>query len=720
VPLVSVLVAVHDDARYIRAAVDSVLAQTLSDLELLVVDDASTDETPDVLAAVRDERLVLLRNDEQAGLAASLNRGLEHATAPYVARLDADDVACRDRLERQLARIRAGPRIEVLGAAVLDIDAAGRPGRVHRLPQGPTAVRWHALFGSPFFHPTVLVDREALDRNGLRYDLSYLESEDYDLWTRLLAFAEGDNLPEVLVLKRMHAGQASARRADLQEAFQRKIALREITRVAPSLAADDSELAWRLGSGRGVSGGSAERAGEAYLDLLAAFERLHGVDGTVREAAARALGRAQLLRRMVRLAPRLPPKLLLERVGRPVRERRARRRIVTAWAAHPSVRPVPVRVTVVSPEPTPYRAPLFDRIAARPELHLTVIYAARTVAARTWSVESRHPALFLRGVRLPGVRGVFRHDYPVTPGIYAALRDLRPAVVVVSGWSTFASQAAIGWCRAAGVPYVLFVESHDLGPTSGWRQAVKGAIVPRLLRRAAGVLVVGTLARESVVARGAPPDRLRVFANTIDVAAWEERADRLAGDREETRRALGAGEQDLVVLSVARLAAEKGLDALVRAVGSVEDGRFLLVVAGSGDDEAELTRLAREADVRLHLLGQLDAERLAEAYVAADVFGLLSLHEPWAVVVNEAAASGLPLVLSDRVGAAHDLLRDGENGILVPAGDVAAAAAALRRLAEDPDFRRAAGRRSRELVREWGYEPSVESFVAAVLEATAR
>jgi glycosyltransferase involved in cell wall biosynthesis len=101
------------------------------------------------------------------------------------------------------------------------------------------------------------------------------------------------------------------------------------------------------------------------------------------------------------------------------------------------------------------------------------------------------------------------------------------------------------------------------------------------------------------------------------------------------------------------------------------------------------------------------------------VFALLSEREPWAVVVNEAAACGLPLLLSDRVGAAHDLLRDGENGVLVPAGDVDAASVALRSLAADADLRLAQGRRSRELARDWGYGPSVEGFLAAVREAVA-
>jgi glycosyltransferase involved in cell wall biosynthesis len=341
------------------------------------------------------------------------------------------------------------------------------------------------------------------------------------------------------------------------------------------------------------------------------------------------------------------------------------------------------RVTVVSPEPTPYRAPLFDRIAARDDIGLTVVYAARTVAGRTWSVELDHPAVFLSGVRIPLVGRLLRHDYPLTPGIRKALRAPRPDVVVVSGWSTFASQAAIAWARAARVPYILLVESHDLGPRAGWRRAVKGTVVPHLVRGAASVLVVGTAARESVVARGAAPERVRVFANTVDVAHWIERA-----------RGLPRHAHDgVVVLSVGRAVPEKGFDVL----------------------EAACAR----ADVQLETIaGGLSQEQLAQRYVDADVFALLSRQETWGVVVNEAAASGLPLVLSDRVGAAYDLLRDGENGFLVPSDDVDAAADALRMLAADPELRLSMGARSRELVRQWGYGPSVDSFVEAVREAT--
>jgi glycosyltransferase involved in cell wall biosynthesis len=715
VPLVSVLLSVHNDARFLRAAVESVLRQTVDDLELIVVDDASTDETPAVLAAVQDPRLRVFRNEQQLGLAPSLNRGLGDALGRYVARLDADDVALPERLESQLDQIAATPSVVAVGTGILDLDEAGHIGALHRNPTGPRGVRWLALFGSPFFHPTVLVDRELLDRQGLRYDPAYLESEDYDLWTRLLEHGDGANLAEPLVLKRVHPGQASLRRSDLQESFQRQIALREIARIAPELGVEGAEPAWGLGSGRG---GPEAGAVEAYASLLAAFERRYGKDSEVREAAARVLLRAKAARGLA-LGPSYPVRLAFGRARRRREERRVRGRAAT-WLRGLDRPSAPMRVTVVSPEPTPYRSPLFDLVAARPELDLTVIYAARTVAGRTWSVEPQHRSTFLRGLAVPGLARVLHHDYPVTPGILRVLRESRPDVVVVSGWSTFASQAAIAWCRRRGVPYLPLVESHDLGPRKGWRRAVKGAVVPRVLRSAAGALALGTASRDSLVERGAPRERIRVFANTIDVPAWQERHSKLARRRSELRTELGAGVDDVVLLSVARLGPEKGLDALVRGIAAAGNPKLLLVIAGDGPERRQIEALAQELGVRLHLTGDLAGDKIAEVYAAADVFALLSTRETWGVVVNEAAASGLPLVLSDRVGAAYDLLRDGENGFLVSSGDVGAAGGAFAPLAADACLRTRAGERSRELVRGWGYEPSVESFVAAVRDAAAR
>jgi len=731
-PLVSVIMAAHDAERHLRLAVDSILRQTFDDLELVVIDDGSSDSTPELFAGLSDPRLVVLTNKEQQGLAASLNRGIDHSRGRYVARMDADDIAMPRRLERQLARIRSTPVAAILGSFVCALEDGGRLGAVQTMPQTPTAVRWHLLFSSPFFHPTVLLDRETLERDGARYNPRFLESEDYDLWARLLTGTDGANLAEPLVLYRVHAGQASQRRRDLQRAFQLEVALREIERVAPALSPEEAELAWRIGTGEELPADRVEDAAAAYVELVHAFEAAYRDPlRTARRAAARALARAairapgaagaRVLRRALQLDPAYAARGALARSGR-FRATQAARAQAQAWLAElarPEASETPLRVAAVFPEPTPYRAPLLDRVAARSEIDLTVIYAAETVARRTWRVEPRHRAVFLRGARLPGARKVLHHDYPVTPGVAGALAQLQPEVVVVSGWSTFAAQAAIAWCRLKRVPYLLVVESHDEGPRAGWRRMVKGAVVPRIVRGASGALVTGTLAHRSMVSRGAPQERVRVFANTIDVEGFGERADRLSESRAALREDLGAGPDDVVVLSVARLVPEKGLDVLVNAVAEAGDPRLLLVLAGDGPELDRLQDLAQVRDVRVVFAGDQEWERIVDVYVAADIFALLSEREPWAVVVNEAAACGLPLVLSDPVGAAHDLLRDGENGVLVAAGDVEAAADALRRLAGDPDLRREYGARSREVAQDWGYGPSVDGFLAAVREAVA-
>jgi glycosyltransferase involved in cell wall biosynthesis len=727
-PSVSVLLAARDAERFLRLAIESVLRQTISDLELIVVDDDSTDATSDVLASIADPRLVVVRNAERLGLAGSLNRGLELARAPLLARMDADDVAFPRWLERQLEELHARPDLAVVGAGVLQLDQVGRPGSMHLLPRG-SELRWHALFSSPFLHNTVVLDRGVLESHGLRYDTSFEESEDYDLWTRLLAVANGDNVPEPLVLHRIHPAQASVLNQDVQRAFQRQLALREIASVAPDLGPARAELAWRVGAREPISSEELDNALDAYLELVRAFEVEHGTAARPAAAAAlvalaRAAGRgdaARILREAGKLDPAFAPRGVTRRAQRTA-SARAARRDTRRWLAELdiAVGGRPFRVTAVFPEPTPYRAPLLDRLSDVAELELTVLYAAETVAARTWRVEPRHRAVFLRGLRIPGADKILRHDYPLTPNVARALAATRPDVVVVSGWSTFAAQAAIAWCRLRGDPYVLVVESHDEDARPAWRRAIKDAVVPPVVQGSSGVLVTGSLARRSMLARGADPDRVRVFANTVDVEAFAERADELATGRPELREVLGAGPDDIIVLSVGRLVPDKGMDLLVQAVSAAADARLLLVLAGDGPERTRLEQTARGLGVRLVLAGERAWEDVIELYTAADVFALLSTREPWGVVVNEAAACGLPLVLSDRVGAAHDLLRHDENGLLVPAGDVITAAAAISRLAGDSALRASFGARSRAIARTWGYEPSVEAFLAAVREAATR
>jgi len=377
----------------------------------------------------------------------------------------------------------------------------------------------------------------------------------------------------------------------------------------------------------------------------------------------------------------------------------------------------PIRVAVVAGEPTPYRIPHLRALAARPELDLAVFYAAPTVQRRTWVLEHQE-AVFLSGPQLPLSR-VLHHDYALTPGIWRRLDRGRFDLVVVGGWSLMATQLAIAWCRTHRVPYALMSDNHLLEPRPAWVRAVKRAVLPRIVPQAAAWLVPGSLARDHIVRYGARPDRTIVFPLTVDVDVLTVRADELRSRRSELRSRLGIEEGAVAILHVGRLIELKAPDDLVRAVARAHSETALpltLVLVGDGPEEQRLRTLANDLDVPTVFAGMLAGDDLIAAYVAADVFALVSRRETWGVVVNEAMASGLPLVLSDQVGAAGDLLELGANGALVPAGDVAAQGAALAKLAADPELRSAYGRRSRELASGWGYESSVAAFVKLAQE----
>ncbi len=535
--------------------------------------------------------------------------------------------------------------------------------------------------------------------------------------------ADGDNVPEALVLYRRHAGQASTRRAALQLECRRRVALRQIDALAPQLGAERADLAWRAGGALPLPAGTAREAARALRELLEAFESRFG-GREARRAAAWALARRPDVTAdggaLGRAALSLDPTIPVEAVSRVGSRRAARSERIEAARLRLQASDGPVRLTVVLPEPTPYRTGMLDLLAERPDLDLTVVYAGRSLQQRTWELDLAHRAVVVEGLRVPGAQRVLRHDYPLSTGILRALRESRPEVVVVSGWSTFAAQATVAWCRRHRVPYLLLVESNERDARPGWRRAVKNVVVPTVVDGAAEVLVVGTLARESMVERGVDEERISVVANTIDVGRFVRESDALGPRRDELRAASGIGQDDVVVLSVARLSPEKGLDVLVRAAASAGDPRLVVAVAGSGTERERLVALASELGVRLVVLPDIPWERIVERYVVADVFALLSRHEPWGVVVNEAAACGLPLVLSDRVGAAFDLLENGRNGMLVPVDDVAAAGEAIRSLASDPARRLAMGAASREIVAGWGYEPSIERLVRAVGRAAGR
>lgn len=208
-PLVSVLLSVYNGSLYVKEAVDSVLRQTYGNLELIVIDDGSTDNTAEIVAGSRDPRVRLVRQ-ENRGVSASVNRGVALGRGRYIARQDHDDMWHPERLARQLSYLQANPGCMMVGTWAEIWNEAGPTGRMLAHPAESALLKLELLFNNPFVQSSVLIDREALeDVGGYSEDPKRQPPEDYELWSRLARRYEIGNIQQPLVVYREVAGSQS-------------------------------------------------------------------------------------------------------------------------------------------------------------------------------------------------------------------------------------------------------------------------------------------------------------------------------------------------------------------------------------------------------------------------------------------------------------------------------------------------------------------------------
>lgn len=225
-PGISVLMAVNNGAPWVRQAAESVLAQTAVDLELIVIDDGSTDATPEILARLDDPRVRVERRPA-SGLTRALNRAASLARAPLLARLDADDVALPERLARQRAFLDAHPEVGLLGTGAREVDADGREVAVVQPPSEDREIRRALIRRNPFVHSSVMMRQSVLARAG-GYDETLPVAQDYDLWMRMSRLTRLANLPAPLVIRRLLPGRVSAVREMERSATEARVRWRAV------------------------------------------------------------------------------------------------------------------------------------------------------------------------------------------------------------------------------------------------------------------------------------------------------------------------------------------------------------------------------------------------------------------------------------------------------------------------------------------------------------
>lgn len=208
----------YNAERYIALAIDSILHQTFSEFEFIIVDDASTDATPEIIRrfAAQDERITTFRNETNQNLCVTLNRALDAASGEYVARMDADDWSYPDRLQKQVAFMDVNPDVVISGGSMVVCDEELEEKNVRRYHLTDSEIRRKLFRYSPFSHPTIIFRTEAARRvNG--FDPALFSAEDYDFYFRIGTQGLFANLNDTLVKLRTHSGSISQRLATRQE-----------------------------------------------------------------------------------------------------------------------------------------------------------------------------------------------------------------------------------------------------------------------------------------------------------------------------------------------------------------------------------------------------------------------------------------------------------------------------------------------------------------------
>lgn len=226
-PEVSVVITVKDGAPYLEKALRAVMRQTLEDIEIIVIDDASVDETPAILSRLTEEdpRLVVKTNDTNMGIAGSTNIGLDIARGRYIARTDADDLTDPVWLETLHSFLEEHPELDFAGSSTRHITPEGTFIKNRHLGRSAAEMRWYMRFTLAIAHPTVMFRRhDTGPLADMRYDTSIRAASDYDFFARRMAYCEGANIDVPLVSYRVHRASISNTRWREQIATAKAVA----------------------------------------------------------------------------------------------------------------------------------------------------------------------------------------------------------------------------------------------------------------------------------------------------------------------------------------------------------------------------------------------------------------------------------------------------------------------------------------------------------------
>jgi glycosyltransferase involved in cell wall biosynthesis len=389
-----------------------------------------------------------------------------------------------------------------------------------------------------------------------------------------------------------------------------------------------------------------------------------------------------------------------------------------------------VRIAYLVTHPIQYQAPLLRRIAQEATVDLTVFFCSN------FSVSTFTDPEFGRSIAwdVPLLEG-YKHEFLPTwtradrvsfwrPWNYGLVKRLRKGefdVLWVHGYRRYLHLAAMLAARLMGMRVMLRDEATLISSRYGpLKRAAKWMLFRVLTRLCTDFLAIGTLNREYYLRFGVDKDRIFMMPYAVDNRFFRMASLAAAADREALRSSLGLKKGRPIILYASKLIARKRPADLLEAYIRLSDNTQTpptpyLIFVGDGEARPELERRVAELGWdSVKFLGFKNQTELPSYYDLCDVFVLPSEREPWGLVINEVMSAGCAAIVSDRVGCSADLVRNGYNGYVVEVGNVEALSEALRLMFEVPGRCHVMGRRSLEIIQEWGFEQDVAGLKEAL------
>jgi glycosyltransferase involved in cell wall biosynthesis len=372
------------------------------------------------------------------------------------------------------------------------------------------------------------------------------------------------------------------------------------------------------------------------------------------------------------------------------------------------------RVVLIHNFLPPHRVPLFEELATRFDLDVWILGAIKSV--REWEEPDTSNTVRIRSLpRMTMGLGSRYNALLLSYTLPKELREARPDVLICCGWDTPAAFYAARWARCTGTPFIVWSGSTAAEDTRLRRMT--RPLVRWYVQSAQAWLAYGARSKEYLIELGANADRVYCAHNTVDVAYYAIKRQTAEESAQELRQRWGLGESR-VVLFVGNLLKLKGVRELIEAFArfheTLADTKLLLV--GEGEERTALEQQIVEHGLsgQVVLTGFLDRETIATCYALADLLVLPSRSEVWGLVINEALASGVPVLATDVCGATADLIEDGVNGYVVQSDNAEALANTMTRHFAAPETHQQLRNAARKSVEQFTFAAAAHAFGQSV------